>query len=718
MLDESQPAPAHPVASEPRGASGGTGATNGQEPSSAGATGGDDEASTSASGGTALAGAADTGGAGEASAGGEAAGGAAPIADPAAWTKVSLGIPPGFISALAVDFQHPGTLYAANFAGGGIYKTTNAGQKWQAVNHGLSNGEVRALAVDPKRSEKLFAATTHGLFGSTDGAASWQAVDYGNDKKPLVTVIAIDPHDSNVIYAAASGYFSPYVPASELFKSMDGGQHWSSLGTPSGSVALLLDIDELDSTHLYLATYTQGILESSNAGKSWTRLPTVPDVSVQTMTYEPKKKLLCGVAQGRATYSDDNGATWHPNWGGAMSISVAPDGAFYLAGTVGIARSEDCKNWASIDSHGAYTAVEDAEGRVFSGNVDYEGGGVRSSATEPPWSPLSEGIDNTDVPAIALDPARPGHVYVAAGQRGVYKSTDGAQSWQAANGQGPGMLGLGYDGAAVDTLAVNDGVVLGALWGTVFRSPDGGASWTYKNLPSVPPSDYMPQVTSLLFDPTTPSRVYVAAGAMASYPTYGFFTSMDGGETFDANAGPNLALSSLVLDAQHAGRFWAVGAPLGVKERSLYVSNDDGKGWAPVALPVPGDCSKVALAASPADGSVLYVTVENGGVLRSRDGGQSFVWQSKPSSGYYSALLVDPSDENTVYVAGSARVEPQQSRTGIFVSHDGGASFEPAGRGMLPLTEIESLVIDPQSPRTLYAGLRWGGIYKTTSGGE
>src|SRR2546430_7068457 len=82
------------------------------------------------------------------------------------WT--SIGPEGGAIAALAIDPMTPGVLYAA--AGGGVFKSTNGGASWSAVNTGLPNSSyVSVLAIDPQTPATLYAGTYGGLFKSYDG---------------------------------------------------------------------------------------------------------------------------------------------------------------------------------------------------------------------------------------------------------------------------------------------------------------------------------------------------------------------------------------------------------------------------------------------------------------------------------------------------------------------------------------------------------------------
>src|SRR6266852_4984349 len=81
------------------------------------------------------------------------------------WT--SLGPGDAFVNALAIDPRTPTTLYAA---GDGVFKSTDGGNTWSAVNTGLTTPYVDTLAIDPRTPTTLYAGTVAGgVLTSTDG---------------------------------------------------------------------------------------------------------------------------------------------------------------------------------------------------------------------------------------------------------------------------------------------------------------------------------------------------------------------------------------------------------------------------------------------------------------------------------------------------------------------------------------------------------------------
>lgn len=77
--------------------------------------------------------------------------------------------------ALLVDPKQPMRVYAAGE--GGVFRSDDAGQTWEAGAQGLPEGGVVALALDPRQPQRLVAATgAGGIYLSEDGATSWRAL--------------------------------------------------------------------------------------------------------------------------------------------------------------------------------------------------------------------------------------------------------------------------------------------------------------------------------------------------------------------------------------------------------------------------------------------------------------------------------------------------------------------------------------------------------------
>src|SRR5262249_34153994 len=107
----------------------------------------------------------------------------------ATWNLSSSGLPSSGIfeiSALVIDPQTPSTVYAGTI-GTGVFKSVNGGASWSAVNNGLIGLGILALVIDPVTPSTLYAGTTpvtsseplQGMFKSTNGGGSWSAINNG-----------------------------------------------------------------------------------------------------------------------------------------------------------------------------------------------------------------------------------------------------------------------------------------------------------------------------------------------------------------------------------------------------------------------------------------------------------------------------------------------------------------------------------------------------------
>jgi hypothetical protein len=121
---------------------------------------------------------------------------------PAAANQALLG---KVINVIAVDPANPTTAYAGT--GSGMFKTTNSGDTWTAINegmlyHGFLLPYVLSVAVDPLSPNTIYAGTTGFVFKSTDGGATW--AQQAGLPVAFVNDIAIDANATSHLFAATN----------------------------------------------------------------------------------------------------------------------------------------------------------------------------------------------------------------------------------------------------------------------------------------------------------------------------------------------------------------------------------------------------------------------------------------------------------------------------------------------------------------------------------
>src|SRR5947209_1775659 len=169
------------------------------------------------------------------------------------WLPIFDSQPIASIGAIAVAPSNPSVIYVGTGEadirsqigfGDGVYKSTDAGKTWQNV--GLRDTrQIAAIRVDPRNPDLVYVAALghvygphpdRGVYRSSDGGKTWTKVlDRGVDTGAVD--LALDPANSRTIYAtvwtARRTVWSQYAPiegpGSGLYKSTDGGDHWTQL---------------------------------------------------------------------------------------------------------------------------------------------------------------------------------------------------------------------------------------------------------------------------------------------------------------------------------------------------------------------------------------------------------------------------------------------------------------------------------------------------------
>jgi photosystem II stability/assembly factor-like uncharacterized protein len=184
------------------------------------------------------------------------------------WTNspVQSDYPIGQVYALVVDPQNNSTLYAAtNGIFGhsiGVIKSTNGGGSWQTVSNGLPSAgdNVTALAIDPNHPATLYA-NVNGTYRTTDGGLNWMKVD----GLASFNSMAISAADSNLIYAAT---------ATGVFKTVNGGKKWKRVDSLTLLPFSNVQFDPTTPATVYATTIIGGIFKTTDGGTSWAAINT------------------------------------------------------------------------------------------------------------------------------------------------------------------------------------------------------------------------------------------------------------------------------------------------------------------------------------------------------------------------------------------------------------------------------------------------------------
>ena len=322
-------------------------------------------------------------------------------------------------------------------------------------------GSVTALAIDPQTPTTVYARTEcGGAVKSTDGGDSWRAAGSGLPETlsgynggPL----AIDPDMPSTLYAGKGA--SNSGRGSAVFKSTNGGDSWevASTGLPVPNTGCSngcgrIVIDPLTPRTLYaVGLGFAGTFKSTDGATSWV----------------------------------DTGLTDYSN---GFAIDPVTPSTLY-AGTGG---------------HGVFKSTD---------------GGAT-------WNAANAGLPSTDgfisVRALAIDPSAPSTLYAAA-SGGIFRSTNASATWRAVNTVLADVFVLIIDPITTSTLYA--GVY---YTDSVFKSTNGGTTWRMATS-GLPEPTYL---TALAIDPGTPDILYAGTYDGGLPPHGSVFKSTDGGSTW------------------------------------------------------------------------------------------------------------------------------------------------------------------------------------------
>jgi photosystem II stability/assembly factor-like uncharacterized protein len=374
------------------------------------------------------------------------------------------------------------------------------------------------------------------------------------------------------------------------------------------------------------------------------------------------------------------------------------------------------------------------------------------------------------VTALAVDPNDSEHIWLGAAEGGVFSSSDGGTNWSPVfdtqTALSIGSLAAHPTDSA--TFYVGTGEDNGGGFSYdgegVFRTTDGGATWTNLGLGEVR------RVGRIALDPSDPLRIFVAAGGdwFSRDTNRGIYRSVDGGAHWDKvlyvaddAGGIDVAIDpsttsrvyAAIWQRQSLGSSWYIGGT----SSGIYRSVDGGTAWSRLTNGLPTDASvgRIGLAISASNPSIVYALIIHSqgtllGLYKSSNAGDSWTLVNAAvplvDYGYYFGnIRVDPADPNIVYipeaflfkstnggasftVIGSA-IHPDfhdliidgrnllvGNDAGFFRSRNNGSSWTHAAT--LPITQVYDLGIDHLQPQRRFLGSQDNGILRTQTGGQ
>ena len=377
----------------------------------------------------------------------------------------------------------------------------------------------------------------------------------------------------------------------------------------------------------------------------------------------------------------------------------------------------------SIGPAGSNGRISAIDAVVGDPNVVYVGaasGGVWKSVNGgQTWRAVFDEQPVSAIASVAIDQANPDIVWVGVGEgngagdpavAGVYRSLDGGDTWAAG-----GLLGV----ERVQRILLHPtspevvyAGVAGSQWREggdrgVYKTTDGGQSWIH-----VLSVDERTGVSDLIMDPDDPDRLLAAMWSARAYPWSveprgsgsGLFLTTDGGQSWirlmEADGLPAGDLGRIALDVFRADPR-VVHALVDSGEGVLLRSYNRGRTWSTVRrspdLMSPWDDPSDIVADPLNESRLIHLS---SALSVSDDGGETFRSDGPGSGPAYRALWIHPEDPRLVYGG---------TDQGVYVSRDGGEHWGPMGE--LPLAQFNHASVDRAVPFNVYGGLGRNGSW-------
>lgn len=343
------------------------------------------------------------------------------------------------VEAFAFDQRNPDIVYLlmGGVPGVHVYKTTDGGAHWQATATRGSGwvGFKEALAADPRHPGTLYAGTEVAVYKTTDGGRTWRASTSGlftpprptyafNRDKGWVVSLAVDPADTNIVYAGSD----------RVSKSTDGGHNWQTVFPPHST--------------RYPREHVTALAIA----------PSRPEAIYAITGDFANPSMTPAIGRTSIRKSTDGGATWQ---------------------TTAVVRGRVAPTALAVDPRDPTTVYATVSRKV-----------LKTTDAGKTWQTIADDraneltcscLNRGGVTTLAVDPHHTSAVYAALTQGGIYKTSNGGNTWIQSTGD-PLLddYTVAVDPARPATIyaaavsATGDGP-------RILRSTDSGRTWTSAN---------------------------------------------------------------------------------------------------------------------------------------------------------------------------------------------------------------------------------------------
>ena len=246
-------------------------------------------------------------------------------------------------SAAVTGVNGKPNLYYMGATGGGVWRTTDAGNSWENISDGFFGGSIGAIAVSEWDNNVIYVgggevtvrgnvSSGYGMWKSVDAGKTWKSIGLVNSKH--IPRIKIHPKNPDIVYAAVLGDLYKSSDDRGVYKSIDGGKTWKKkLFANKDAGVVDLTFDPNNPRVLYASTWRirrtpysldsggegSALWKSTDEGETWTNISTNEGLpkgvwGISGVTVSPVNSdrvwLIVENEKGGVYRSDDAGKTW------------------------------------------------------------------------------------------------------------------------------------------------------------------------------------------------------------------------------------------------------------------------------------------------------------------------------------------------------------------------------------------------------------------------
>jgi len=592
--------------------------------------------------------------------------------------------------------------------GDGVYKSTDGGENF--INVGLKDSEhIAKILVNPKNGNDVLVCATGGAFAdnqgggvfrSSDGGKTWSKVLAGVNASTGCGMLAASEREPDTIYASTWDFrrqawtFRSGGPGSGLFKSTDGGQHWTELTTanakglpakPYGRIALAVAPSNPQTVYAMIESKSSALFRSDDGGQNWSKLDAsqfmvwrpfyfanlIVDPKDANKVFKVDLTLLLSVNGGKSFSSVSSAAhgDFHDVWidpGDSNLLFAGDDGGLWQSKDGGT-RWEHLLNLPVSQFY--HVSVDDAEPYHVYGGLQDNSSWVGDSSypggiTNSRW----ENMYNGDGFWMWQDPSNTDYIYaeLQGGDLGrVNRFTHETRSITPYPLYGEKKLRFNWNTPVQVSPNDKNTLYLGAQF--LYRSRDQGQHW----------DRISPDLTT-----NNPEKQK---------------QEESGGVTIDNSAAEmNNTVYSISESPKDAQLIW-----VGTDDGNLQITRDGGKTWTNVAAAVQGvgkDPWVTWVQASRYDEGTAYATFDRHMygdmkpyVYKTTDYGKTWTplpVQAAGVRGYAHVIKEDARNASLLFLG---------TEFGLWVSIDGGQSWAQYKGSNFPAVAVRDIVVHPRT---------------------